>query len=266
MSMKKHGWLSVLASFILIVRCVCSASAVEQLPEEIRNVLSGAEITHSAFWDGPGSTWLVVIRTPDQTNTLVCFEQHDNRWIQRFHTNTAVPQGNVGVKLIHITDKVQDFVYNRTSPGPVLMILMDDGSYTSYQRSDSGQWNLFKVFYQNEQVYLDFEDESIIYRTPIDQDHSKFETVYGNFERDLRKTDLNSIPRTPVQAQKMFEEMRNGRYFTDFTEKSLWEFWKREIPLSIGLDGLGRLPFPSVWTVWGDSPFHRFGRFGETPL
>ena len=210
MSMKKHGWLSVLASFILIVRCVCSASAVEQLPEEIRNVLSGAEITHSAFWDGPGSTWFVVIRTSDQTNTLVCFEQHDNRWIQRFHTNTAVPQGNVGVKLIHITDKVEDFVYNRTWPGPVLMILMDDGSYTSYQRSDSGQWNLFKVFYQNEQVYLDFEDESIIYRTPIDQDHSKFETVYGSFERDLRKTDLNSIPRTPVQAQKMFEEMRNS--------------------------------------------------------
>ena len=30
-----------------------------------------------------------------------------------------------------------------------------------------------------------------------------------------------------------FEGMRNGRYFTDFTEDSLREFWKRAIPLTI---------------------------------
>ena len=30
-----------------------------------------------------------------------------------------------------------------------------------------------------------------------------------------------------------FEGMRNGRYFTDFTEKSLREFWERAIPLTI---------------------------------
>ncbi len=208
--MKKHGWLSILTGFILIVGCVYSANAAEQLPEEIRNVLSGAEITHSAFWDSPGSTWFVLTHTSDGTNILLCFEQHDGGWVQSFHTSTAVPQGNVSVRLIHITDKVQDFVYNRTWPGPVLMILMDDGSYTSYQRSDSGQWNLFKVFYQNEQIYLDFDEESIIYRTPIDQDHSKYETVYGSFERDLRKIDLNCIPRTPAQAQIILEEKKNA--------------------------------------------------------
>lgn len=208
--MKKNVWLSLLIGFILLIGCACSSYADKQLPEEILNVLSGKEITHSAFWDGPGSTWFVVIRTPDKTNVMLCFELRDSGWVQSFHTSAAVPQGNIGIKRIFITDKVEDFVYNRTWPGPILMILTDDGSYTSYQRSDSGRWNLFKVFYLDEQVHLDFDDDSIIFRAPIDQDHNKFEAVYGNFERDLRKIDLNGIPRTPAQAQKTMEEMQNA--------------------------------------------------------
>lgn len=206
--MRKCGWLSILIGFILIVGCVCSSCAENRLPEEIRNVLSGAEVTHSTFWEGPGSTWFVVIRAPDGTNILLCFEQHESGWVQSFHTSTALPQGKAGVKLIRITDKVQDFVYDRTWQGPILMILTDDGGYTSYQRSDSGQWNLFKVFYLDEQVHLDFDGDSIIFRTPVDQNHDKFETVSGSFERDLRKIDLNDIPRTPAQAQKMLEVMQ----------------------------------------------------------
>ncbi len=30
-----------------------------------------------------------------------------------------------------------------------------------------------------------------------------------------------------------FEGMRNGRYFTDFTENSLREFWEKDIPLTV---------------------------------
>ena len=207
--MKKHGWISMLIGFVLIIGCACSSYADEQLPEEIHNALSGAEITHTAFWDGPGSTWFVVIHTPDRTNTLLCFEQHDSKWMLSFHSNTALPQGNTGIKVFRITDKVEDFVYNRTWPGPILMILTDDGGYTSYRRSDSGQWNLFKVFYLDEQVHLDFDSDSIVFRTPIDQNHDKFETVHGSFERDLRKIDLNCIPKTPAQAQQMLDEMQS---------------------------------------------------------
>ena len=71
--MKKNRWLSLLIGFILMIGCACSSYADEQLPEEILNALSGKEITHSAFWNCPGSTWFVVIRTPDETNILLCF-------------------------------------------------------------------------------------------------------------------------------------------------------------------------------------------------
>lgn len=204
--MKKPLWLLFFAAVILAALCVCSAGAEAQLPAEIREALSGREILQAAYWESPGSTWFVLVRIPDGTNMLLCFELHDGAWIQSFHTIAAVPQGKVGVERLYITDKMQDFVNNRTWPGPILLILVDDGGYYSYQRSDSGQWNLFRVFYLEEQVHLDFDDESVTYRTPIDQDHSRIETVQGTFERDLRKVDVNSIPRSPQQAQEMLEE------------------------------------------------------------
>ena len=61
------------------------------------------------------------------------------------------------------------------------------------------------MFYLEEQVHLDFDDESVKFRTPVDQDHSRIETVQGVFERDLRKVDLNCIPKSPQQALEMLE-------------------------------------------------------------
>ena len=171
-----------LLGLILIALCVCPVQAEQQIPAEISTALSAMEITQTAYWDSPGSTWFVLIRTPDGTNMLLCFELHEGAWVQSFHTSAAVPQGKVGVEGLHITDKVQDFVYNKTDFGPILLILTDDGGYYSYQRSDSGQWNLLKVFYLQEQVHLDFDDDSVRFRTPI--------------------------PRTPQQAQEILEEMQ----------------------------------------------------------
>ena len=66
------------------------------------------------------------------------------------------------------------------------------------------------MFYQEEQIHLDFDDESVKFRTPVDQDHSRIETVQGVFERDLRKVDLNRIPRSPQQALELLEEMKRN--------------------------------------------------------
>lgn len=194
-----------LAGLILVVLCVCPVLAEQPLPADIRYSMTGMEILQSAYWESPGGTWFVLIRTPNGMYMLLCFELRDGVWIQTFHTSAAVPQGKAGVERLYITDKMQDFVYNKTDFGPILLILTEDGGYYSYQRSDSGQWNLFKVFYLEEQVHLDFDDDSVRFRTPVDQDHSRIETVQGTFERDLRKVDLTRIPRSPQQALEMLE-------------------------------------------------------------
>lgn len=199
-----------LLGLTLAAFCVCPVLAEQPLSADIRYSMSGMEILHSAYWQSPGGTWFVLIRTPNGMNMLLCFELRDGVWVQSFHTSAAVPQGKAGVKRLYITDKVQDYVYNKTDFGPILLILTDDGGYYSYRRSDSGQWNLFKVFYQEEQVHLDFDDESVKFRTPVDQDHSRIETVQGVFERDLRKVDLNRIPRSPQQALELLEEMKRN--------------------------------------------------------
>ena len=203
---KSRNWLAILIGMLLMTGLICPSRAEKQLPEEIKSTLAGTEIIQTAYWESPGSTWFVLIRTPDGINVLSCFELRDGSWIRSFQTSAAVPQGRVIVERLHMTDKMQDFTNNRTWPGPILLILTDDGGYTSYQRSDSGQWNLFRVFYPDEQIHLDFDDGSVTYSTPIDQDHSGFETVYGVFERDLRKVDINMIPRSPRQAQEMLND------------------------------------------------------------
>ena len=207
--MKKRHWLVILIGMILMIGLIGPGRAEEQLPPEIKSALAGMEITQTAYWDKPGSTWFVLIRTPEELNALLCFELHDGTWIQSFHTSTAVPQGKTGVEHLHVTDKLRDFVDDRILPGPILLMMTDDGGYTSHQRSASGQWNLLKVFWIDEQVHLNFDDESVIFITPIDQDNNRFETVEGSFERDLRKVDINAIPRTPRQAQEMLKNMHS---------------------------------------------------------
>lgn len=204
--MKRRRWPAILAVLILVSALAGIAQAEQPLPAEIGDLPAGAKILETAHWEGPGSTWFVLIRMPDGINMLLCFELRDGSWTEAFRTCAAVPQGHIGVEQLHITDKVQDYVYNRTWPGPILMILADDGSYTSYQRGDSGVWRLFKVFWYEEQIHLDFDGKSIIFNIPIDHDHSRFETVNGSFERNLEKVDLHRIPRSPQQAREIPDE------------------------------------------------------------
>ena len=51
----------------------------------------------------PGSTWFVLVRTPDGTNMLVCFVLSNGAWVQAFHTAAAIPQGDGRVR-IHFTE------------------------------------------------------------------------------------------------------------------------------------------------------------------
>ena len=53
--------------------------------------------------------------------------------------------------------------------------------------------------------------------------------VLGKIARALKK---NGVLYTSFKYGS-FEGVRNGRFFTDFTEPSLREFWEKEIPLTI---------------------------------
>lgn len=213
----KHRFLAVLLGLILLSGCICAVRAENQLPDEIRGALTGLEITGSAYWDNPGSTWFVLVRTPDGTNMLVCFVLSNGAWVQAFHTAAAIPQGDGRVR-IHFTDKSISFSepsHSRT--GPILLIMQyGTGLYknsvkvhTSFLRSDTGIWECFHAFFQDEQSSLYYYEDSISFHTPLDQDHDEVHTVKGDFERDLRTLDFNSIPRTWEQAAEKLNSLRS---------------------------------------------------------
>ena len=202
--MKRVHWLAILAGLVLAVGLVCTAQAADPLPAEIRDSIAEMQILKTAYWDSPGSTWFVFARTPYGANMLLCFVQEGGSWVRSFYTVDAVPQGEDVIKYLFITDKVIDFRDNQTRviPGPILALSETSGCRTSYRRDDAGQWKLYDAFWLKEQMSLDFSDDGIVFRSPIDQDHDRVETVHGRFERDLRKVDYDAIPRTPQQARE----------------------------------------------------------------
>ena len=213
--MKRHTLLLFLAGLILFTGRACTAQASKQLPADIRCQFGSIHITDTTYWDGNGNTWFLLIRTPDHVNRLLCYTLENGTWMQRIQTSEAVPQGEERVRIV-ITNQVQDFVTNRTITGPILMIMQyGSGEYESsvmlhyaFRRNESGEWQLFSATFQEEQVHLDFEEDSITFRTPIDQDHYAFHTVQGSFERDLRHVRFPEIPRTPEQAQEILSRQQ----------------------------------------------------------
>ena len=204
--MKKRSLLSLLALLILLALSV--SAGAEELPAEIRNALDGnrMEILKTAGWQNPGPAWFVLVRTPDGTNLLLCFEEADGRWVQRFHTAAAVPQGKTAVDYLYVSEQSQSFVYNKIWQGPILLISCDNGDFFAYERTAPGQWDLLSAFYLEEQVHVDFIDGEVKYRTPIDQNNNRIITVRVPLERDLRKVDITRIPKTPEAALKETEQ------------------------------------------------------------
>ena len=211
--MKKHGWLAILIILVLAAGPAVSARAEAQLPAEILEKLGDLEIVKTAYWENPGSTWFVLTRTPYGENMLLCFVQEGGTWVRSFATADAVPQREDMIAYFFITDKgvsVRDDL-TRVFPGPILAILDRTGSRTSYQRDESGQWKLFDVFWQEEQTSLEYSDEGIVFRMPLDHNRDRVVTVPGTFERDPRNMVFDAIPRTPQQAQLLLDGGSAGR-------------------------------------------------------
>ena len=84
---------TVLLLVLALLLCVLSpAQASAQLPTDIRAQFGSIEITGTAYWDTPGSTWFVLIRTPDRVNRLLCYTLQSGTWVQEFQAAESVPQ------------------------------------------------------------------------------------------------------------------------------------------------------------------------------
>lgn len=205
---KKQIRAAVLLGLALLICRLPAAQASGQLPADIRAQFGGIEITDSAYWDSPGSTWFVLIRTPDRVNRLLCYTLESGAWTQQFQTSAAVPQGDGRVRIL-FSDQVKEITGSGTVIKPVLTVLQygtgpDEPSMRlqlEFMRSVSGIWNLFRAVFSDEQMCLDIDEDNVAFRPAADPDSDRLQTVTVTLERDLRHMNLAEIPKIPEQAQ-----------------------------------------------------------------
>ena len=97
---KKHIRTVLLLVLSLLLCGLPAVQASTRLPTDIRAQFGGIEITGTAYWDTPGSTWFVLIRTPDRVNRLLCYTLQNGAWVQKFQAAESVPQGEGTVRIL----------------------------------------------------------------------------------------------------------------------------------------------------------------------
>lgn len=205
---------TVLLLVLALLLCVLSpAQASAQLPTDIRAQFGSIEITGTAYWDTPGSTWFVLIRTPDRVNRLLCYTLQNGTWTQEFQTAESVPQGEGTVRIL-FSDREKEIIDDQMVVRPVLMITQngtgEDESRMIRQyeflRSASGEWNLVRAFFPDGPLRLEFGDGILSIQFP-----DGLQSVPWASARDLCGISLAGIPETPDQAlQLISEQNKNG--------------------------------------------------------
>ena len=195
---------------------LCGLPAVQastRLPTDIRAQFGGIEITGAAYWDTPGSTWFVLIRTPDKVNRLLCYTLQNGTWVQEFQAAESVPQGEGTVRIL-FSDREKDIIDGQPVIRPVLMITQngtgEDESRVIRQyeflRSAAGEWNLIRAFFPDGPLRLEFGDGILSFQLP-----DGLQAVPWTSSRDLRGISLSELPETPDQAlQLISEQNKNG--------------------------------------------------------
>ena len=213
MILEKHI-RTVLLLVLSLLLCVLSpAQASAQLPTDIRAQFGSIEITGTAYWDTPGSTWFVLIRTPDRVNRLLCYTLQNGTWTQEFQAAESVPQGEGTVRIL-FSDREKEIIDDQMVIRPVLMITQNgtggDESRMIRQyeflRSAAGEWNLVRAFFPDGPLRLEFDDIILSLQLP-----DSLQAVPWISPRDLRGISLAELPETPGQAlQLISEQNKNG--------------------------------------------------------
>ena len=210
---KKHIRTVLLLVLSLLLCGLPAVQASTQLPTDIRAQFGGIEITGAAYWDTPGSTWFVLIRTPDKVNRLLCYTLENGTWVQEFQAADSVPQGEGTVRIL-FSDREKEIIDDQPVIRPVLMITQNgtggDESRMIRQyeflRSASGEWNLVRAFFPDGPLRLEFGDGILSIQFP-----DGLQSVPWASARDLCGISLAGIPETPDQAlQLISEQTKNG--------------------------------------------------------
>ena len=210
---KKHIRTVLLLVLFLLLCGLPAVQASTQLPTDIRAQFGGIEITGTAYWDTPGSTWFVLIHTPDKVNRLLCYTLENGTWVQEFQAADSVPQGEGAVRIL-FSDREKEIIDDQPVIRPVLMITQngtgEDKSRVIRQyeflRSASGEWNLVRAFFPDGPLHLEFGDRILSFQLP-----DSLQAVPWTSSRDLRGISLAELPETPDQAlQLIIEQNRNG--------------------------------------------------------
>ena len=205
----RHIRAAILLGLALLICRFPAVRASGQLPTDIRAQFGGIRITDAAYWDCPGSTWFVLIRTPDKTNRLLCYTLENGAWTQKFQTSTAVPQGDGRVRIL-FSGQEKEITDDGTVTKPVLTVMQygtgtDEQSVrlrVEFMRSAAGVWELVRAEFTEEQMRLDFLKDAVIFRPAGDPNPERPEIIPYTVERDLRCIDLSEILKTPEQAQQ----------------------------------------------------------------
>ena len=210
---KKHIRTVLLLVLSLLLCGLPAVQASTQLPTDIRAQFGSIEITGTAYWDTPGSTWFVLIRTPDRVNRLLCYTLQNGTWTQEFQAAESVPQGEGTVRIL-FSDREKEIIDGQPVIRPVLMITQNgtggDESRMIRQyeflRSAAGEWNLVRAFFPDGPLRLEFGDGILSFQLPDSR-----QAVPWTSSRDLRGISLAELPETPDQAlQLISEQNKNG--------------------------------------------------------
>ena len=210
---KKHIQTVLLMVLALLLCGLPAVQASTQLPTDIRAQFGSIEITGTAYWDTPGSTWFVLIHTPDKVNRLLCYTLQNGTWVQEFQAADSVPQGEGAVRIL-FSDREKEIIDGQPVIRPVLMITQngtgEDESRVIRQyeflRSAAGEWNLIRAFFPDGPLRLEFGDGILSFQLP-----DGLQSVPWASARDLCGISLAGIPETPDQAlQLISEQTQNG--------------------------------------------------------
>ena len=208
--MKKLCLLVILATFLFTCADALADGGetygVENTPEEIKVIVnnsrwSGWEITG---WVNPkglrcNSACAFAVVKNGRENNLLAFGWEDDGWKYKWHNAAALPQVEapvfLGVLAPNNTARFTSFyVFNEE--------IMENFCVWVQERDST--WHLNELLHYYPLMFFDTSEEGVLrlYNTGWVEGEETDVKVYGTYETDLRRFDLDAFPKTVEEARE----------------------------------------------------------------